>query len=207
LKISAEGFGIEDYPQLEAIREALVNMLMHADYFSTAKARIRIFDNRIEFWNPGSPPKSIEELISGDITIPRNPIIAKLFRVVKLSENAGYGFEKMITGWNSYAKNAPEFSKDIDSTTAVFNFPEELIIIREFESKVELEQERVGDTSEKTSEKILELIRKNNKITIKKLSGILEITERAVEMQISKLKKDNRLKRIGSAKGGHWEVV
>lgn len=51
-QLTPEGFASEDYPQLEALREALVNLLMHTDFFSPAKPRIRVFTDRIEFFNP-----------------------------------------------------------------------------------------------------------------------------------------------------------
>jgi ATP-dependent DNA helicase RecG len=88
-KLTTEGLATEDYPQLNAIREALVNFLMHADYFSPAKLRIRVFDCRIEFFNPGALPKPLDKMMAEDISMPGNPVIAKLFRVVKLAENAG----------------------------------------------------------------------------------------------------------------------
>jgi len=62
-------------------------------------------------------------------------------------------------------------------------------------------------TSEKTSEKILQLISKNPDTTIAEIANFLNLTTRAVEKQIKKLQENNRLKRIGPAKGGHWEVV
>ncbi|MCD4696820.1 MAG: putative DNA binding domain-containing protein [Bacteroidales bacterium] len=210
-QLSTEGFAIENYPQLEAIREALVNMLMHADYFSPGKSRIRIFDDRIEFWNPGSPPKSIEYLIKADITIPRNPIIAKLFRVVKLAENAGFGFDKMIGGWSQYTKNAPEFLKDIDSTTAIFEFPPALIgaitdrpntdLIR---SKLE---ERMDLKINSTEVEIVLEILKDKNITIKQLSEVVGVSTTAIDNNIGKLKTKGLIERVGADKGGFWKVL
>jgi len=46
-------FRDENQPQVKAIREALVNLLIHSDYFSPMKPRIRVFLNRVEFLNPG----------------------------------------------------------------------------------------------------------------------------------------------------------
>lgn len=80
-KLSTEGFGEELSTGLTAIREALVNLLMHADYFSPAHSRIRIFSNKIEFFNPGGLPKPLEELKDKDLSMPRNPIVSKLFRI------------------------------------------------------------------------------------------------------------------------------
>lgn len=115
-KLSAEGFGEERSPGLKAAREALVNMLMHADYFSPAHPRIRIFTNHIEYYNPGGLPKPLEELKGKDLSIPRNPIIAKLFRMVKMAENAGYGLDKMEENWKAYNNTAPIFDTSFDST-------------------------------------------------------------------------------------------
>jgi predicted HTH transcriptional regulator len=122
-KTDEKGFSKESYPYIDALREALVNMLMHADYFSPIKSRIRIFHNKIEFFNPGGYPKPIEYFLHHDVSIPRNPIIAKLFRAVKLAENAGYGFDKMIEGWKTYSEIPIEFQTDLDTSTTIFHLP------------------------------------------------------------------------------------
>ncbi|MDD3701347.1 MAG: RNA-binding domain-containing protein [Bacteroidales bacterium] len=127
--LTNEGFGQELSPGLTAIREALVNMLMHADYFSLAKSRIRIFDNHIEFYNPGGLPKPFEEIKSKDLSLPRNPIIAKLFRMVRLAENAGYGFDKLEQAWLEYNGTIPEYMIEFDSVVSKFSVKEQKEIV------------------------------------------------------------------------------
>ena len=61
-------------------------------------------------------------------------------------------------------------------------------------------------SSVNTEDKILNLLRQNPTYTIKELSNILDLTTRAIEKQLSNLKKENRLKRVGSARKGYWEV-
>lgn len=119
-RITSEGFGEELSPGLLAIREALVNMLMHADFFSPAHPRIRIFTDHIDFFNPGGLPKPLEELKAKDISMPRNPIVTKLFRMVRIAENAGFGFDKMDTNWKAYNGTEPEYSIDFDSMMVCF---------------------------------------------------------------------------------------
>jgi len=63
-----------------------------------------------------------------------------------------------------------------------------------------------GKVSGKTSGKILEAILQNNSITIPELSILIGITERSIERNLQKLQKEGTLKRIGPAKGGHWQV-
>ena len=115
-QLTDQGFGQELSPGLKAIREALVNMLMHADYFAPAHSRIRIFTNHIEFYNPGGLPKPIEELKAKDLSLPRNPLITKLFRMVRLAENAGYGFDRIEANWKTYNNTAPEYDISFDAT-------------------------------------------------------------------------------------------
>jgi ATP-dependent DNA helicase RecG len=60
--------------------------------------------------------------------------------------------------------------------------------------------------TEKSSEKILFLLKAEPKLSAREVANRLEITPRAVEKQIAKLRQEGRLRRIGPAKGGHWEV-
>lgn len=61
--------------------------------------------------------------------------------------------------------------------------------------------------SEKTSEKILSLLGKDSKLSAKKISELIGISSRAVEKQLASLVQKGLLKREGSPKGGHWEVL
>ena len=54
---------------------------------------------------------------------------------------------------------------------------------------------------------IVALIRKTPTITAKEISAILNITEEGVRYHLKKLKKINKIKHIGPAKGGHWEII
>ena len=59
---------------------------------------------------------------------------------------------------------------------------------------------------EKSSEKILALIKENKSISAREMAGIIGISSRAIEKQLALLKEQGILKRIGGAKGGYWEV-
>ena len=67
-------------------------------------------------------------------------------------------------------------------------------------------EKRFGD-NQKTSEIILELLKENPKLSAKKLSEKIGITSRAVEKQLATLVEKGLLKREGSPKGGHWEIL
>jgi len=63
------------------------------------------------------------------------------------------------------------------------------------------------NSSVNTEDRILEYLKQNPKSTIRELSEILGITTRGIEKQIANLKKEDKLKRVGSARKGHWEVI
>lgn len=75
-----------------------------------------------------------------------------------------------------------------------------------FGDNKESSEKKFGD-NQKTSEIILELLKDNPKLSAKKLSEKIGITSRAVEKQLAILVEKGILKRVGSPKGGHWEIL
>lgn len=213
-KVSSEGFGEELSPGLMAMREALVNLLMHADYFSPAYSRIRIFNNRIEFFNPGGLPKPIEELKEKDLSMPRNPIISKLFRMVRLAENAGFGFDKIDSNWKKYNDTEPIYDISFDSTIIK-------LITQVVEESNETMSEELSEECRKNFGRMTEelqsnfgdgvqstylLIAKNPEITAVELAIKLNVSERTIRRNIKKLFDNKLIIRIGSKKKGSWEL-
>jgi len=216
-KLTAEGFGEELSPGLKAIREALVNMLMHADYFSPAHPRVRIFSNHIEYYNPGGLPKPLAELKGKDLSIPRNPILAKLFRMVKLAENAGYGLDNIEHHWKEYNGTSVDYVIDFDST------------IVKLRTQVDSEnQANNKETSEEISEEISEgiserfektfgrlgkeimityrIIKINPMFSAEQIANEIGKTSRTVENHLQKLKEAGYIERKGAKLGGYWEL-
>lgn len=84
---------------LGILREAVINALVHSDYSQRgAPVRIAFFDDRIEIENPGIllPGMTIEDMKQGVSRI-RNPVIARVFRELKLIEQWGSGVRRIFT--------------------------------------------------------------------------------------------------------------
>lgn len=82
-----------------AIREALVNALVHRDYSNFGRdVKIAIFDDRINIISPGGLPNSIilDEILLGRSEI-RNKIIAKIFKELNLIEQWGTGIQRIFS--------------------------------------------------------------------------------------------------------------
>ncbi|MGV8168716.1 MAG: RNA-binding domain-containing protein [Candidatus Nanoarchaeia archaeon] len=189
-----EGFREDDPAHVQAIREALVNLIIHTDYFSQSSARIRIFTDRIEFYNPGALPKKIEFILKEDYSQPRNPSIAKAFRFIKLAEGIGSGFHKMINGWQSKYNEKPIIAGDFDHYKITF-------------PTTTTTTKTITKTTSKNREKmILEIIQNNPHLTAEEISKQVGITVEGIRYHIKNLTKKNLIKRVGGSKKGHWEV-
>lgn len=101
-----------EYP-FDAIREALINAICHRDYRSSGNIQVRIFDNSMEIWNPGTLPDgiTIPLLKKNHISKPRNKLIAKLLFLTKYIEQWGSGTNKMIEACVNEGLPEPEFSE------------------------------------------------------------------------------------------------
>lgn len=102
-----------DYP-LDAIREIVVNAIVHRDYRDASDSIIKIFDDRIEFYNPGKLPEglSVEKLLSGDyISTIRNKKIAEIFKEANIIEKYGSGIGRILAGFEKHGLRAPTFEE------------------------------------------------------------------------------------------------
>jgi len=103
---------VPQYPPA-AIREAIINAIIHADYSVTGSSIIvSIFDDRIEITNPGAVPYglSLESAISGASRI-RNRVIAKTFHVLELVEQWGSGLRRIIQTCIESGIKSPKFQE------------------------------------------------------------------------------------------------
>jgi len=90
---------IDDSPTHVAVREAVVNAIIHADYGERTAILIERRPDRFVFRNPGLLRMSLDEVYSGGISDCRNRALQKMFQMVGFSEQAGSGFPKIFHGW------------------------------------------------------------------------------------------------------------
>lgn len=104
-----------DSPQFppDAVREALVNAVLHADYaIKGASINIAVFQDRLEITNPGALPYGINlaDALAGVSRI-RNRVIARTFYLLELIEQWGSGFKKIIDACAQAGHPKPQFQE------------------------------------------------------------------------------------------------
>ena len=76
------------------MREAILNAMIHRDYRLTGRVSVRIFNDRLEVWNPGGMPVqlSLEHIAQhGGVSFPRNPVLAAAARSLGFIDQIGRG--------------------------------------------------------------------------------------------------------------------
>ncbi|MCB5295667.1 MAG: putative DNA binding domain-containing protein [Candidatus Cloacimonetes bacterium] len=199
------------YP-LEAIREVILNMIIHRDYRSSSDSIVKIFNDKIEFYNPGRLPESIsvDDLLSNNYrSTPRNKLIADFCKSLGVIEKYGSGIRRVVNYCNLGSYPIPDFKNISEGFMVTFySVRNETSGKNVVENVVDHVVENVVEhVAESRINKILNLMAENKQISAAQIAIILNTTDRTVQRDIEKLQKRNILKRIGPAKGGHWEII
>lgn len=183
---------------LDALREAVVNALVHRDYsMRGTNISINVFDDRVEIVNPGGFPKGITKNNFGKESVRRNLIIADLFHRMDKMEKIGSGIRRM----RDLVKTAG--LKDLVFESDTFF---RVIFYRDPQFSLKGSQTSSQSGSQTSSQRIVLLMKQNSAITIEELAKNLGISSRAIKKHIKILREQGVIKRIGHDFGGHWEV-
>jgi len=200
---------VRDYPEV-AVREALLNLLVHRDYSFSASAFISIYENRIEFVSIGGlmPGIDLEDVMVG-ISVCRNQDLANVFYRLHLIEAYGTGMGKIMKAYESM-----QVKPVIETTKNAFK-----IILPNINAKYETENATVKTksgtpvtvhTEKKLSdeeEKILEYARKHGAITRNDVIGLLEVSASTAARVIRKMVKTNLLEQKGKARNTNYTIA
>jgi len=192
--ISYEGISrVEKFPfPKAALREALLNAIVHKDYSGGSPIQISVYENKIYFWNDGQLPdnRTVEQLLSKHASKPFNPLIANAFFRAGMIESWGRGIEKINQECKAAGVPVPEYRTDASG------------LMVKFHTKATL----IGKTPVETPDQILRMLDENPGMTLAEVASKIGKSLRAVERASSKLVKAGRLRFVGPKKGGHWEV-
>ncbi|MFH1338488.1 MAG: RNA-binding domain-containing protein [Candidatus Omnitrophota bacterium] len=182
-----------EYPP-SAIREAVVNAIVHRDYSSPSKVQIRIFDDYIEIWNPGRLPDgwTVEKLKRKHESIPKNPLLFKQFFWVKYVEDVGGGTLDMINECKNWGIPEPEFEDTATSIVVTFR---KSILTPEILTKLGLNERQTG---------AIGLIKQYGKITTKNYCNLLKIARDTANRDLKGLLGKGIIKKRGSGPQTHY---
>ena len=179
-----------EYP-LEAIREALVNAVLHRDYFSPSSIRVKVGEFGITVENPGElpPPLKIEDLSKEHPSIPRNPLVSRAFYYMGYFEEWGSGTIRMIKALKEAGLPSPEFTQD----RGYFK-----VWIKSFKS--------IEEALNENEKELLDFIRARKIVNRNDCESFLKLSERSVRRILSKLEKLGLIRKVEKGKKTKYEA-
>ena len=197
-----------------AIREAIVNAVVHRDYsISGSDIKVAIFDDRIEITSPGTLPKSmdLQDLLSGRSEI-RNKVIARIFKEMDLIEQWGSGIRRMIEACSSQGLGKPKFIETGLFFKVVFYSKE---AESDVYKKVPDKMEKVPDTMEKeqvitqlklskSGRIIYNYLVENAQLNISEVQSLTGLSERGSRNALQKLAEKGLIEKSGSGPKTHY---
>ncbi len=207
-----EGFhriDVPDYP-LEALREAVVNAVVHRDYSLQGEAvRVFYYPDRIEIHNPGMlmPGLSLEELRQGKArSKPRNPVLATVLRDFPggYMERVGSGIMFMIDQMRELGRPAPQFTEQGEFIVTFYrSFPSE--DSEKDVSQIQVPSPAALSAKRKRRQKLaLQYVHTHGFITYDRYQAMTGIPENVAIQDLEALRKQGSLRAIEQKHGGRY---
>lgn len=176
-----------------AMREALINALVHSDYTYENTPTFRIFDDHIDIISVGGIPEGLEqeEFLSGYMS-PKNPQLMKIFRDLGFVEHMGTGIIRILS---KYDKSIFTFSTNFIKVSIPFN-----------KTGNDIVNSKIPKNVTKRQSKIMELIDQHTNITQDEIASIIGVSRYTIIREIKDLEEKNYLYRVGSNKTGYWKI-
>ena len=191
----------DDTPQHKAVREAVTNMIIHADFMLNGILRVEKYDDRFVLTNPGLLKLPIEQIYAGGESKSRNQRMQNMLRMIGYGENLGSGFPLILSAWNEKHWLKPELIEQPELM--------QVKLVLHIENDKNVTKDVTKDVTKEISERqmiILGLIRENKNLTIPEMSLKTNVTERTIKRDIANLQELGIISREGGRKDGSWII-
>ena len=191
-----------DYPEV-AVREALLNSLVHRDYSFRASTLVSIYDDRIEFVSIGGllPGLALDDLMMG-VSVCRNPDLANVFYRLQLIEAYGTGMKKIM---GAYADAAVQ--PKITATNNAFKIilPNVNAMPKAIEAPNRIEK-AAAPVSDSSKEKVLQFLAEHQAITRKETQVLLDVSQSTAGRVLKAMVDNGQIKQIGGSRTTRYEL-
>ncbi|AGB49583.1 putative transcriptional regulator with HTH domain [Methanomethylovorans hollandica DSM 15978] len=192
-----------------ALREALLNAVVHKDYSSGIPIQISVYNNKIVLWNPGNLPENwtMERLLGKHPSRPFNPLLANAFFRVGYIEAWGRGIEKINRECREHDIQPPEYDFGMAGLMLTFQANPAHMRADILDQGSTTPIATPITTPITTQDKLVSLILAKPEISQQELAEALGLTRGGIKYHLNKMKLDGVLRHVGPARGGSWEVL
>jgi ATP-dependent DNA helicase RecG len=203
-----------------ALREALLNAVVHKDYSRGIPIQISVYDDRIVLWNPGDLPESwtLAKLLGKHPSCPFNPLVANAFFRAGYIESWGRGIQKIQRECREHGIEPPLYDFGMAGLMLTFRANPEHLQAAALEER-DTTQETASTTPITTpistpittpitaQSQLVTLILANPEISQQELAVALGLTRDGIRYHLNKMKRAGAVRHVGSARSGRWEVL
>lgn len=191
--VGLERIDTKDYPEY-ALRESLLNAVIHRDYNFTGSILVSLFDDRFEITSLGGLVKgiSMEDLYNG-VSESRNPNLANIFYRLKYVESFGTGIGRIMESYKEYDKKPLISNTQNTFKVTLYNV--------NYVDKNNIKILPINLTQE---EQIIEYLKKNNKINRLIVESLLDVSKTRANDILNKMINDNILIQNGTGKNTYY---
>ena len=179
-----------EYP-LEALREAIINALIHRNYQKHSDVRVFIFDNRVEVINPGTFPEGVSP--DAPVHEPVNPILSQFMYDVGFIERYGSGIRMMKRLSEEWGNKAPRYELHPLETKIIFDSP--------IQESTFIEIDDISEQLNERQKKALFHVEKNGQIATKEYVEINRVSRRVAYEELRDMTDKGLLSMIGKGRG------
>lgn len=166
-------------PQV-ALREAIINALLHRKYSIPGAIKIAVYDNRVEIFNPGDFPGVVDINTLGDgTTYLRNPILVRLAYKMKLVETRGTGIRLIYDSCRKAGLRKPDYHEDGDFVKIIFYF------------------ESDKDTFKSQAHAVLAYIKTQKSLNARQMANYLGVSHNTAIRKLNELIAEGKVKKTG----------
>lgn len=176
------------YPY-EALREALLNSIIHREYFVSSEIQVRVYEDKLVIGNEARLHDiTVEDLSRPHPSRPHNKLIADVFYKAGFIESWGRGTQRIIDNCLAEGLSAPVYEHKMGFLYLTFF------------------HERINELSDMERE-VYQILREEPTIRQIDLANRLDLTEQYIRKLIKKLKEHGWIERIGARKNGYWKII
>ncbi len=203
-----KGSRVDDTPAHKALREAIVNTIVHANFFLPSTITIDRYHDRLVFANPGSMLVSVEQYFEGGTSICRNATIQKIFGFIGGGERAGSGADTIAKGWefNHWPKPQIREKHDPERVELTLRIGSRNQVSTNPKTSPKTNPKTSLKKGQKTREEIIHIIKENPAVSASELAVNCKLTKAGIKYHLAKLREQGLLSHSPEKNGGYWIV-
>ncbi|WP_240663676.1 ATP-binding protein [Sphingomonas sp. UV9] len=205
-QLDANSYRIDESSVAEGLREAVVNSIIHSDYFGQGGIVYDRYGDRIELSNPGTLLLSLEQLLRGGVSECRNKALQVMFQMMGAGDKAGSGMDRIRTSWDGAKLRTPRIRETQRPDRVTLTLPMVSLLPEEALTGLRSMFGTKCDSLLPDEIQILVMALEEGAITNARLQEVLTVHRTELTKTLQHLVKSGLLRRIGTGRWTRYEL-